>query len=111
MDIINDIKFGDFFRNARLELHLTQDQFAEKVGISLSYYKDIERNLALPSLKVFFQIVTVLNLSIDNIIYKNQNFSKKYKELQVMLTHCNEKQLSVLIETSKALIDTYSDTD
>lgn len=111
MDIINDIKFGEYFRNARLELHLTQDQFAEKVGISLSYYKDLERNIAIPSLKVFFQIVTTLNLSVDNIIYKKQNFSKEYDSLQVMLTRCNEKQLAVILATSQALIDTYCDTD
>lgn len=111
MDIIKDIKFGEYFRTARLELHMTQEQFAEKVGISLSYYKDIERDIAVPSLKVFFQIVTTLNLSIDNIIYKNQTYSKEYETLQVMLTRCNDKQLTVLLSTSQALIDAYSDTD
>lgn len=112
MDIINDIKFGDFFRTARIEeLHMTQEQFAEKVGISVSYYKDLERNIAVPSLKVFFQIVTTLNLSVDNIIYKKQNYCKEYESLLIMLARCDEKQLAVLLATSQALIDTYCDTD
>lgn len=109
--MINDLKFGEYYRNARLELHLTQQEFAEMVGISLSYYKDIERNISVPSLKVFLQIVTALNLSVDNLIYKEKNTSKKYESLQILLTHCNEKQLSVLLATSQSLIDTYSDTD
>lgn len=111
MDILNDIKFGEYFRNARLELHMTQEQFAEKVGISVSYYKDLERNIAVPSLKVFFQIVTTLNLSVDNIIYKKQNYSKEYESLLIMLARCDEKELAVLLATSQALINTYRDTD
>ncbi|KAA1042475.1 helix-turn-helix transcriptional regulator [Macrococcus equipercicus] len=38
----------------RLNLKLTQKQFSEKIGISRSYYSDIENGRAIPSVKVLF---------------------------------------------------------
>lgn len=106
-----DLKFGDYFRKGRLDMHLTQEAFSEMIGITVSYYKDIERNVAVPSLKVFLQIVTTLNLSLDEIIYAPQNSSAEYQRLNVLLNQCSTKQLSVLLATAQALLDTSSDTN
>ena len=92
-------------------MHLTQEAFSEMIGITVSYYKDIERNVAVPSLKVFLQIVTTLNLSLDEMIYTPQNSSEEYQRLSILLNKCDTKQLSVLLATAQALLNVSCDTD
>lgn len=55
---LNDI-LGKTVRKARIALGLTQEDAAEKIGISVEFYARIERGQALPSLKTFFVMAIV----------------------------------------------------
>lgn len=59
---------GKAARKARLSLGLTQEDAAERIGVSVEFYSRIERGAALPSLATFVRMAYVLNLSSDVMI-------------------------------------------
>lgn len=104
MDIPNTL-FATMIRNARMDLHWTQEELAEKLGLSSAYLGDLERYKGTPSLPVFCKAMRTLNLSADDYVYPNGNSNNTtYKQLQRLLTHCDEHQLQVLLATATALL-------
>lgn len=111
MDIPNTL-FATMIRNARMDLHWTQEELAEKLGLSSAYLGDLERYKGTPSLPVFCKAMRTLNLSADDYVYPNENsHNTTYKQLLHLLTHCNEYQLQVLLSTASALLRTIPEPD
>ena len=71
--IFTNNKLGNFIRNERQDLKLTQEQLAEKLNCNLSYLGNIERGKNIPSLKLFCRIIQILSLSADEFIHQNQH--------------------------------------
>lgn len=104
MDIPKTL-FATMVKNARMDLHWTQEELAEKLGVSATYLGDLERHKGHPSLPLFCKAMRLLNLSADDYVYPNGNAnSTTYKQLLRLLTHCNEHQLQVLLATTTALL-------
>lgn len=59
---------GNAARAARISLQLTQEDAAERIGVSVEFYSRIERGAALPSLATFVRMSYVLNVSSDVMI-------------------------------------------
>lgn len=59
---------GNAAREARRSLQLTQEDAAERIGVSVEFYSRIERGAALPSLTTFVRMAHVLNVSSDVMI-------------------------------------------
>ena len=64
---------GQRIRLRRLELDMSQEELAEKAGISASFIGHIERAEKSATLDTFDQICTVLNLSWDYLIHGIKN--------------------------------------
>lgn len=60
MNAKNNIIYCSKLKEERKKIKLTQSCVAEKVGISRSYYNDIENGRTLPSGKVLLKINKVL---------------------------------------------------
>lgn len=54
-------------KKKRQQLGLTQEQAAERTGISYSYYVKIENALQAPSLDTMIQICEAFHLSLDSL--------------------------------------------
>jgi len=59
---------GASARGARQRLGLTQEDAAERIGISSAFYARIERGTTLPSVPTFARIVEVLGASADELL-------------------------------------------
>jgi transcriptional regulator with XRE-family HTH domain len=59
---------GKQIAKARRSLDLTQEEAAERIGITVEYYGRVERGRALPSLFTFVQISVALQVSADSLI-------------------------------------------
>ena len=59
---------GKAARAARGSLKLTQEDAAERIGVSVEFYSRIERGTALPSLTTFVRMAVVLNVRADVMI-------------------------------------------
>ena len=56
-------------RKAREDMGYTREQFAEKLGVSVSYLAELERGRTGISVKLLFKVCNVLGLSADYILF------------------------------------------
>ena len=59
---------GSAARAARTALRLTQEDAAERIGVSAEFYARIERGHALPSVQTMSKICSALGVSADTLI-------------------------------------------
>ena len=59
---------GRRIREARLSRNMTQEQLAEKAGLSVTYISNLERGLQTASLDVFVPLCNALNVSSDTLL-------------------------------------------
>lgn len=96
---------GAAIRKARTEKHISQEELAEKVGITPTHIKHIESEHRKPSIEVLYRIVRALNLSLDDLFFPEENDSQEeYRKAERLLRRCNAKQLRVLYATMEALL-------
>ena len=99
------LTMGDRIRESRKKLHLTQEQLAEKLDITLAYISEIERGLKMPSMPLFINMVEVLDVSADYLLRDTVSTRNLYGDnvLGRKLERLTPKQRVAL----EALIDTY----
>ena len=71
---------GTRIREARKRLHLTQDNLAEKLDVSLTYISEIERGLKMPSMQLFIKLVEILDVSADYLLRDSISTGKLFGE-------------------------------
>lgn len=54
------MQVGGRIKNLRLQKNLTQEELAERTDLSKGYISQVERDLSMPSLEVFFSVLEVL---------------------------------------------------
>ena len=65
---MNTTRVGKRIRKFRENKGWTQEQFAEKIGLSVTYTGMIERGEKTPKLETFIQIANVLEVSADQLL-------------------------------------------
>lgn len=103
--IYHPTTFGTILKDARISKKLTQAELAEKLDISVSYLKDLERFRNNPSYELFEKVIRFFNLSADAVIYSNQNGSNSaYEQINRLLTYCDRDQLHIILSTIQELL-------
>lgn len=96
---------GAAIRKARMDEHISQEELAEKIGITPTHIKHIESGHRKPSVEVLYGVVRVLNLSLDDLFFpEKNNGSEEYRKAERLLRRCDSKQLRVLYATMEALL-------
>lgn len=97
---------GKAMREARLCEGWTQEQAAEKLGIEQPYYQRLERSGQCPSIEVFYKIVRLFQLSVDECFFPNVKPSKsgRRRRLDVMLDRLEEEELFIIEGTIKGIL-------
>jgi transcriptional regulator with XRE-family HTH domain len=62
------VVMGNAARQARRARKLTQQQVAERLGVSVEFYSRMERGLAHPSLELFLRMLDVLGVRADTLL-------------------------------------------
>lgn len=62
------VEVGIKIREARRQKEFTQQMLAEAVGVSEMYISQIERGTKMPSLNMFIDIITALDISADYVL-------------------------------------------
>ena len=103
--MIDRIVLGTAIRAARLKKGYTQEQLAEIAEITPTHEKHIESGHRLPSVEVLFSIVRALDMSFDNVVFPEQEAgNERTNELQILLNQCGERELSVLLDVARSLL-------
>lgn len=90
---------GNNLLNIRSQRGFTQDDVAEKAGISTSYYANLERGNKSMSLLVLRKLADALEVSTDSILYVSTSQSR----LQNILSILRNKPESFIIGAEEIL--------
>lgn len=108
--IVEKINFkymGPLIKAARLEARLTQDELAEKIGVTPRYIMAIENEGKCPALDVWFRLIRTLHISADTIVYPENVINKDDDEqLILMIRMLDTKNKRVTKATIQAMLDT-----
>lgn len=101
------LSFGADMKEARKALGLSQRELAEMVGIDPRYLANIENSGSIPSLPVFFSIITILKLPVEPYFYpeaSNIKGNESLERVSMKLRLCPEKYLPIVEGTIDAAL-------
>ena len=104
--------FGLSVKEAREAKGISREELAEMIDRSPRHTQYIETRGQNPSLQTFYEIVTLFNISVDNLFFSDAMESKstQRRQLDAMLDSMDEKELSVIFATVKAMQGNKDDT-
>lgn len=95
------VSIGKRIRYQREYLNYTRESFAEKIDVTPKFCSDIELGLKGMSVPTLCRISNVLNLSVDYILFGNQNNNDNQNIIE-MINRCPEDKRSYLEDIIKA---------
>ena len=76
----NQKLFGQQIQEARMTRGITQEEFAEEIDVSPSYYQKLERGVRTCSLDILVSIAEHLNVSTDYLLTGKRSSTKEIKK-------------------------------
>ncbi len=67
------VRFGNAVRKRRTELHISQEDFAERAGLHRTYISDLERGRRNVSLENIEKLAKALMLSMSDLMERVNN--------------------------------------
>lgn len=74
-----DPRIGQRIKQCRERLGLTQEQFAEKIGLTANYISAVERGASFPRCEKLITILNGLEVSADAVFCDVMTHSTQYK--------------------------------
>ena len=93
-------------REARISQNLTQEVMAERTGLSVPQYSQIELGNKSPSLNTLIQISEVLNMSLDALVFGVDNRVEAKNTLR-LIAKLNDSELAKVNYIIRALISAF----
>lgn len=101
------IELGERIRKRRREVHLSQEAFAEKVGISVNTVSRVEGGQTAMSIEIFKKMVEILEADADDLLGKcpKEKEKNKYDTLVRRIQQLKENEQKIVLQTMEVLID------
>ena len=99
---MNQDKIGKFITKCRKDKNMTQEQLAEKMGVSINAVSKWERGLSFPDVSLYKKLCKELNINIEELINGEKDKSDEAKEKAIIST-INETN-KIKKNTKKSLI-------
>jgi transcriptional regulator with XRE-family HTH domain len=96
-------QLGKLIKEFRLRKNLTQEQLAERSGISHRYVAKIENENKKPSVDVLGNLVHVLDIPTDYIFYPDSHSDRKVKYISELLRKCTDKEIDAVVALLESL--------
>lgn len=75
--------FGQAIKAARKVKGISRNQLADKMNITLRYIASIENSGQHPSLQIFYELVTLLDVSVDQFFFPDKTVEKTTQRRQL----------------------------
>ena len=86
-------KIGKFICSLRKEKQLTQEQLAEKLGVSINAVSKWERGLSFPDVSLYKDLCNELDINIEELINGEKSKSSTAKEIAILnVVKTNKKE-------------------
>ena len=99
-------KSGKFIAKLRKEKNMTQEQLAEKMGVSINAVSKWERGLSFPDVSLYKKLCKELDINIEELINGEKDKSEEAKEKAIISTiketdkiKKNSKKLLIFLST------------
>ena len=84
---------------------MTQEEFAEKISISIQDLSNIERNRYQPTSETIDKICKEFRISpIELLTTKNNDFNNIVKEITALLSECPKSKLNKIYDILRLII-------
>ena len=102
---MNYYKIGQRIRKYRKAHRLSQDELAEKIGISVTHMSHIETGNTKLSLPVLVALAQALDVCTDDLLFDqtNTNRTTATEELTEVLSDCTAQQVKIIADIIKAV--------
>ncbi len=109
---ISKTNLGAVMKSARKNKQLTQMELSEELGITPRYLQAIENENKTPSYNLLSRILSYLDIPAERVFSPHESLLSPELEQLLYFIHykCNEREISVLLSTAKALVDTREET-
>ena len=105
--------FGQAIKAARKAKGISRNQLADTLNIAPRYIASIENSGQHPSLQILYELVTLLDVSVDQFFFpeREQEKSTRRRQLDTMLDGMSEKDLKILSATAKGIEEANNDEE
>ena len=80
------MKINESLKNIRLDNNLTQDNFAEKLGVTRQTISSWENGKSYPDIENIIKISEIFNISLDNMLKEYQSHKKvNYSQIKTIV--------------------------
>ena len=97
--------FGQAIKAARKAKGLSRNELADQMHIAPRYIASIENSGQHPSLQIFYELVTLLDVSVDQFFFPNKETDKstQRRQLESLLDDISDKGLRIVTVTAKEI--------
>ncbi|WP_294856962.1 helix-turn-helix domain-containing protein [uncultured Oscillibacter sp.] len=95
--------FGLAIKAARKAKGYSRNALADELNIAPRYIASIENSGQHPSLQIFYELVTLLDISVDTFFFPNKETGKstQRRQLDSLLDEVSNKGLRIVTATAK----------
>lgn len=103
--------FGQAIKTARKAKGISRNQLADKMNIAPRYITSIENSGQHPSLQIFYELVTFLDVSVDQFFFPNEEAEKSTgrRQLDSLLDGISDKGLRIVTATAREVKEVESE--
>ena len=102
--MVDKVMVGSRIRTIRESMHLSREQFAELLNISVSFLSQIERGSKLMSLDKLMEISIKTGFSTDYILFGDKAKSNYVNRINRMLLDCSNEVAEVAYEVIRPIL-------
>ncbi len=98
---------GERLKKARKDKHLTQEQLAEKIDVSIAFLSRVERGSSQINLKRLSQICQILEVTEGDILNGASSKSTKYlnSEFADLLKNCSSEKQKLIYDIARVIAE------
>ncbi|SHH38576.1 Helix-turn-helix [Anaerosphaera aminiphila DSM 21120] len=102
---------GQAIKDARNSKGMSRNQLADMMNIAPRYIASIENSGQHPSLQIFYELVTILDVSVDQFFFPNKVVDKstQRRQLESLLDEMDDKDLIIMTATANGIMEAKSE--
>ena len=102
--------FGQAIKAARKAKGISRNQLADKMNIAPRYIASIENSGQHPSLQIFYELATFLDVSVDQFFFPNVETEKSTgrRQLDSLPADMSNRDLTIITATAKVIQEAHS---
>lgn len=103
--------FGQAIKAARKAKGYSRNGLADELNIAPRYIASIENSGQHPSLQIFYELVTLLDISVDTFFFTDKETGKstQRRQLDSLLDEVSDKGLRIVTATAKEVKEVESE--